>query len=77
MSGTAKRLAYARRAGRPCKTNRIADRTCGDAWLKAQPGVTAPIASATTTLQLGEPFEATRLNLDPDQPERLDNASRQ
>jgi aryl-alcohol dehydrogenase-like predicted oxidoreductase len=34
------------------------------AWLMAQPGVAAPIASATTTAQLAELAGATRLRLD-------------
>lgn len=46
------------------------------ACLMAQPGVTAPIASATSLSQLEELFEATRLSLSPDQLKRLDTASR-
>lgn len=34
------------------------------AWLMARPGITAPIASATSLRQLQELFEATRLQLD-------------
>lgn len=34
------------------------------AWLMAQPGITAPIASATTLAQLDELIAATRLELD-------------
>jgi aryl-alcohol dehydrogenase-like predicted oxidoreductase len=47
------------------------------AWLMAQPGVTAPIASATSLRQIEELFEATRLNLGPNHLEQLDTASRQ
>lgn len=46
------------------------------AWLGAQPGVTAPIASATSLLQLEELFAATRLDLSPAQLKSLDVASR-
>ena len=35
------------------------------AWLMARPGITAPIASATTPAQLDELVGATRLTLDP------------
>jgi len=45
------------------------------AWLMAQPGVTAPIASATSLAQLDELFAATRLKLDAAQLQRLDVAS--
>jgi len=46
------------------------------AWLMAQPGITAPIASATSLSQLEELFEATRLQLDAEQLKQLDAASR-
>lgn len=46
------------------------------AWLIAQPGITAPIASATSIPQLEELFAATRLQLDATQLEQLDAASR-
>ena len=46
------------------------------AWLMAQPGITAPIASATSLPQLEELFAATQLTLDDAQLERLDAASR-
>ena len=46
------------------------------AWLMAQPGVTTPIASATSVPQLEELFAATRLHLDAAQLEQLDAASR-
>jgi aryl-alcohol dehydrogenase-like predicted oxidoreductase len=46
------------------------------AWLMAQPGITAPIASATSLPQLEELFAATRLQLDAAQLEQLDAASR-
>ena len=45
------------------------------AWLIAQPGITAPIASATSLPQLEELFAATRLELDAGQLQRLDAAS--
>ena len=41
------------------------------AWLIAQPGVTAPIASATSVDQLEELLGATTLELTPDQLDRL------
>jgi aryl-alcohol dehydrogenase-like predicted oxidoreductase len=44
------------------------------AWLAAQDGVTAPIASATTAEQLEELLPAMTLALSPDQLERLDTA---
>ena len=45
------------------------------AWLKAQPGVTAPIASATSTGQANELIAALTLDLTPAQIERLNQAS--
>jgi aryl-alcohol dehydrogenase-like predicted oxidoreductase len=42
------------------------------AWLAAQPGVTAPIASATSVAQLEELLGVLTLELTPDQVERLD-----
>jgi aryl-alcohol dehydrogenase-like predicted oxidoreductase len=45
------------------------------AWLIAQPGVTAPIASATTTAQLAELIAGTRLMLDADALRTLRDAS--
>jgi aryl-alcohol dehydrogenase-like predicted oxidoreductase len=44
------------------------------AWLLAQPGVTAPIASATSTKQLEDLLPAMTLELSPDQLDRLTNA---
>ena len=44
------------------------------AWLAAQPGVTAPIASATSVKQLEELLPAMDLNLTPAQLEKLDVA---
>jgi aryl-alcohol dehydrogenase-like predicted oxidoreductase len=44
-------------------------------WLMARPGVTAPIASATSVAQLEELVGATRLRLDRDTIELLDRAS--
>lgn len=46
------------------------------AWLLAQPGITAPIASATSVPQLEDLFEAAKLQLDPASLETLDQASR-
>jgi aryl-alcohol dehydrogenase-like predicted oxidoreductase len=45
------------------------------AWLIDRPGLTAPIASATTVEQLGELIAATRLRLDVDAVRALDQAS--
>ncbi|MBB3347773.1 aldo/keto reductase [Sphingomonas sp. BK069] len=44
------------------------------AWLIAQPGVTAPIASATSARQVEELLGAISLTLSPDQLERLTDA---
>ncbi len=46
------------------------------AWLAAKPHIGAPIASATSGGQLETLFESTRLNLDKEDLERLDNASK-
>ena len=45
------------------------------AWLIARPGVTAPIASATSLDQLADLIEATRIALDPSSIGLLDRAS--
>lgn len=45
------------------------------AWLKAQPGVAAPIASATSLEQLGELTAALRLDLSAEQMGHIDRAS--
>jgi aryl-alcohol dehydrogenase-like predicted oxidoreductase len=45
------------------------------AWLMAQPGVTAPIAGATTPAQVAELAGATRLRLSREDLERLDRTS--
>ena len=45
------------------------------AWLMTRPGVTAPIASATSLEQLDELMGATRLDLDADAMQGLDRAS--
>lgn len=45
------------------------------AWLMAQPGVTAPIASATTDKHLTDLIEATRLKLDHASIEKLNTVS--
>jgi aryl-alcohol dehydrogenase-like predicted oxidoreductase len=45
------------------------------AWLMARPGITAPIASATTLEQLEELIAATRLKLDADAIGQLDAGS--
>jgi aryl-alcohol dehydrogenase-like predicted oxidoreductase len=44
------------------------------AWLIAQPGVTAPIASATSAVQVEELLGATAIRLSDDQLERLTTA---
>jgi aryl-alcohol dehydrogenase-like predicted oxidoreductase len=44
------------------------------AWLIAKPGVTAPIASATSVEQLDSLVRATRLSLSPAQMQALDRA---
>ncbi len=44
------------------------------AWLAAQPGITAPIASATSVAQLGELLPAMDLTLSPAQLDKLDAA---
>lgn len=46
------------------------------AWLAAQPGVTAPIASATSVEQLEELLGSMDLDLSADQIERLSSAAR-
>jgi aryl-alcohol dehydrogenase-like predicted oxidoreductase len=45
------------------------------AWTMAQPGITAPIASATSLQQLDELTAAMHLRLTPEQMRRLDEAS--
>jgi aryl-alcohol dehydrogenase-like predicted oxidoreductase len=45
------------------------------AWLIARPGITAPIASATSIDQLEDLVAATRLKLDADAIRTLDAAS--
>ncbi|HEY1189507.1 MAG TPA: aldo/keto reductase [Gemmata sp.] len=45
------------------------------AWLLAQPGITAPIASATSVEQLRDLLDATRLELDSDAVKVLTDAS--
>jgi aryl-alcohol dehydrogenase-like predicted oxidoreductase len=45
------------------------------AWLMVQPGVTAPIASATSDEHLADLIEATRLNLDHASIEKLNTVS--
>lgn len=45
------------------------------AWVMARPGVTAPLASATSLSQLDEIMGSARLTLTPEQIRRLDEAS--
>jgi aryl-alcohol dehydrogenase-like predicted oxidoreductase len=45
------------------------------AWLMARPGITAPIASATSVEQLNDLIEATKLELDQSAIDLLDQAS--
>jgi aryl-alcohol dehydrogenase-like predicted oxidoreductase len=47
------------------------------AWVMAQPGISAPIASATSLSQLDELLAATRLKLDADTMALLDRASQE
>ena len=47
------------------------------AWLNAQPGVTAPIASATSVEQLQSLIKGARLTLSPTQLEALTEAGRE
>ena len=53
----------------------VALATAALAWTKAQPGIIAALASATSLDQLHELIAAMHLNLSPDQIERLDAAS--
>jgi aryl-alcohol dehydrogenase-like predicted oxidoreductase len=45
------------------------------AWLIAQPGITAPIASATNQKQLTDLVEATKLKLDAESIRKLNEVS--
>ena len=45
------------------------------AWLMAKPGLTAPIASATTLAQLHDLLCATKFSLSPQEVATLDSAS--
>ena len=45
------------------------------AWLVARPGITAPIASATSVAQLDEVMKGATLELDPASIAELDRAS--
>jgi aryl-alcohol dehydrogenase-like predicted oxidoreductase len=45
------------------------------AWLLAQPGITAPIASATTEKQLADLVEAAKLKLDAESIQKLNAVS--
>jgi aryl-alcohol dehydrogenase-like predicted oxidoreductase len=45
------------------------------AWLMARPGITAPIASATSVAQLEELMGSVRITMDPESIEVLDRAS--
>jgi aryl-alcohol dehydrogenase-like predicted oxidoreductase len=45
------------------------------AWVMAQPGITAPISSATSLEQLARLVRATELQLMPEDPAELDKAS--
>jgi aryl-alcohol dehydrogenase-like predicted oxidoreductase len=47
------------------------------AWVMAQPGITAPIASATSLPQLDELVQASRLQLDAQTLALLDRASQE
>jgi aryl-alcohol dehydrogenase-like predicted oxidoreductase len=45
------------------------------AWLIAQPGISAPIASATNANQLADLVEATKLTLDAESIQKLNETS--
>jgi len=45
------------------------------AWLLAKPGITAPIASATNEKQLADLVEATKLKLDAESIQKLNEVS--
>ncbi len=45
------------------------------AWLMARPGITAPIASATSVEQVRELLDATNVQLTPDEMAALNTAS--
>jgi len=53
----------------------ISPATVALAWIMARPGITAPIASATTAKQLDELVKATTLNLNSDAIDLLNSAS--
>lgn len=53
----------------------VAPSSVAIAWLKSQPGLTAPIASATTEEQLEEILCGATLRLSPDELQQLDTAS--
>src|SRR5882762_7139256 len=58
------------------KTHSATQSQVAIAWLLAQPGVTAPIASATNLNQLQELLSAADLKLDPASLEKLNQASK-
>ncbi|MDD1633846.1 MAG: aldo/keto reductase [Methylococcaceae bacterium] len=53
----------------------VAPATLALAWVMAQPGIIAPIASATSVEQLKALVEAAKLNLDQPARDLLDKAS--
>ena len=55
--------------------HRVTSATISLAWLMARPGITSPIASATTINQLNELVNATEISLDASSIELLDQAS--
>lgn len=55
--------------------HRVTPATISLAWLMARPGITSPIASATTINQLNELVNATEISLDASSIELLDQAS--
>ncbi|HEY0770713.1 MAG TPA: aldo/keto reductase [Sphingobacteriaceae bacterium] len=55
--------------------HRVTPATISLAWLMARPGITAPIASATTINQLNELVNATEISLDASSIELLNQAS--
>ena len=60
---------------RVAKRHRASPASVALAWQIARPGITAPIASATTVEQLNELVAATRLQLDKSDIEQLNGAS--
>jgi aryl-alcohol dehydrogenase-like predicted oxidoreductase len=58
-----------------CETHRVSPATVSLAWLMQRPGLTAPIASATSETQLGDLMRAARIELSSEEVALLDQAS--